>query len=77
MSNVAPFGTPGVSLCLHDEEIRELTGKQKYFAQVKVLRFMAMDHRRRPDGSIVVLRSSLAPNGSAKPPVARTQPNWN
>jgi hypothetical protein len=66
-------------LCLTDSELSQLTGKTRPSAQLRALRFMAIDHKRRPDGSIVVLRSEIeAPCGdNAANPVKRTAPNWN
>lgn len=40
-----------------EEEIAELTGKVRHSAQARVLNRMGIDHKIRPDGSIVVLRS--------------------
>lgn len=37
-------------------ELRELTGRVQYSAQIKVLRSMGIEHRARPDGSLAVLR---------------------
>jgi hypothetical protein len=67
------------TLCLTEAEISQLTGKTRPSAQLRVLRFMAIDHKRRPDGSIVVLRSQLeVPCGdNAASSVKRTEPNWN
>jgi hypothetical protein len=42
-----------------DSEVTELTGKTRASAQIKVLRFMAIDHKRRPDGSVTVLRAHV------------------
>lgn len=68
------------TLCLTDPELSQLTGKTRPSAQLRALRFMAIDHKRRPDGSIVVLRSQVeAPcgEGAGASPVKRTEPNWN
>jgi Domain of unknown function (DUF4224) len=66
-------------LCLTDAELSELTGKQRPSAQMRALRFMAIDHKRRPDGSIVVLRFHLVASADKNLGVAykRTEPNWN
>jgi hypothetical protein len=64
-------------LCLTADEITQLTGKRRPSAQRKALRFMCIDHKLRPDGSLVVLRSHLSAHGSATMPAKRTQPNWN
>lgn len=41
------------------DEIAELTGRRRCNAQVRVLRFMGIEHRQRPDGSIAVSRSHV------------------
>jgi hypothetical protein len=64
-------------LCLTDAEISQLTGKKRPSAQMRALRFMAIDHKRRPDGSVVVLRSQLGVAYTSTPPSKRTEPNWN
>jgi Domain of unknown function (DUF4224) len=48
-----------LSLCLTKEEIRELTLKVRYAAQVRALSEMGVHHTLRPDGSPVVLHSTL------------------
>ena len=48
-----------MSLCLTKEEIRELTQKVRYAAQVRALSEMRVHHTLRPDGSPVVLHSTL------------------
>jgi hypothetical protein len=48
-----------LSLCLTKEEIRELTQKVRYAAQVRALSEMRVHHTLRPDGSPVVLHSTL------------------
>ena len=47
------------ALWLDDSELKKLTKKIRPSAQVKVLNSMCIDHRKRPDGSIVVLRSAF------------------
>ena len=37
------------------EEVEKLTGKKRCHAQVRELNHMGIDHRRRIDGSVVVL----------------------
>ena len=66
------------TLCLTDDELTQLTGKTRPSAQMKALRYMAIDHKRRPDGSIVVLRNQLGdPCSEHTPTKKRTEPNWN
>jgi Domain of unknown function (DUF4224) len=40
-------------------EVRELTGRIRRSAQVVALRFMGIEHRVRPDGTVAVLRSHV------------------
>lgn len=44
---------------LTPEELQQLTGRKRRNAQVLVLRFMGIEHRVRPDGSVVVLRAHV------------------
>lgn len=44
---------------LTDVEIEELTQRQRRPAQARVLAFMGIEHRLRPDGSVAVLRSHV------------------
>lgn len=40
-------------------ELEELTGKSRSAAQARVLTHMGIPHRRRPDGSVVVIRAHV------------------
>ena len=51
---------PSLSLCLTKIEIKELTLKVRFAAQVRVLSEMGIAHTIRPDGSPVVLYSTLS-----------------
>ena len=55
------------------DEIRELTGKLRPSAQEKVLASMGIPFRKRPDGSLVIVRTDLltAPIGQEKGPALR------
>lgn len=44
-------------MLLTAEEVRELTGMQRPSAQARALQGMGIECRRRPDGSVVVLRA--------------------
>ena len=46
-------------MILTPDELRELTGKTRSDAQAKELEYLCIPFKRRRDGSIVVLRSSL------------------
>lgn len=53
---ISPGGTV---LLLTDEEVIELTGRQKREAQRKVLSELSIPFRIRPDGTLVVLRAAM------------------
>lgn len=44
---------------LTDDEIEALTGRKRKPAQARVLTFLGVEHKMRPDGSLVVLRSQV------------------
>ena len=44
---------------LNQQELIELTGRRQKAAQVKALRFMGIEHRIRPDGSVAVLEEHV------------------
>jgi hypothetical protein len=65
---------------LTKEELRELTRRNRSSAQVVVLRFMGIEHKIRPDGSVVVLRAHVEHllGGIADARVPReVQPDWS
>jgi len=59
-------------MILSKEELKDLTGKERPFAMVKVLRHMGIDHRVRPDGIPVVVREDLPLSSIAKKKVTFT-----
>ena len=66
---------------LSTDEIRELTDRIQRASQSKVLRAMGIEHKTRPDGSIVVLRSHMEDvlSGGARKSITKSEPeiNWN
>lgn len=68
------------SIVLTQDEVQSLTGRHRKDAQVKALRFMGIEHRVRPDGSVAVLKAHIdqvlggSITRSSKP--HRTEPNW-
>lgn len=44
---------------LTNEELEALTGRTRKDAQLRALRFMRIEHRLRPDGSVVVTRGHV------------------
>lgn len=67
-------------MILTDEELKDLTGRQRKDAQVRVLRFMGIEHRIRPNGSIAVLKAHveqvLGISYEANRRRAEVEPNW-
>jgi|LakMenEpi03Aug12_release.lakeMendotaPanAssembly.Ray.scaffolds.fasta_scaffold3219188_1 hypothetical protein len=66
-------------MILSATELRELTGRRQKACQVQALRFMCIEHKVRPDGSIVVLKAhveqSLGLMNDTKVK-KETEPNW-
>lgn len=46
-------------MLLTTEEVRELTNRVRRHAQAAVLNSLGVEHRIRPDGSIIVLRAHV------------------
>lgn len=64
---------------LTDSEIKDLTRRTRRDAQVRVLRFMGIAHRLRPDGTVAVLRGhvEMEMGGTSRDrPVVNVEPNW-
>jgi hypothetical protein len=72
-SDATPSTPP---LCLTSEEVADLTGKSRPSAQRRALNHMAIDHKQRPDGTILVLRSALDAPPEIRHSGRRTEPNW-
>jgi hypothetical protein len=70
------------SILLTDDEVIELTHKKNRSAQVRALRRMGIEHRVRPDGTIVISRcyiekilsGKVAENATIK---EKNEPNWS
>lgn len=67
------------TLCLSDEEIEEVTKRRRFRAQARVLARLGIPVQRRPDGSLVVLRSVAESKlgGEQQPHIVKVEPNWN
>lgn len=67
-------------MILTPDELQQLTGRKRRDAQVPVLRHMGIEHRTRPDGSVVVLRAHveqvLGLSGSP-PKASEFEPDWD
>lgn len=68
-------------MILSHQELIELTGRSRKDAQVCALRFMGIEHRLRPDGSVVVSRSHVERilSGQAADRLNKKiiEPNWS
>lgn len=68
------------SIVLTKDEIEALTGRHRRDAQIKALRFMGIEHRVRPDGTVAVLKAHidlvLGGNISRSSKTRRSEPNW-
>lgn len=66
---------------LSDEELQELTKRERAAAQARVLDDLQVPYKRRPDGSLVVGRlaveNALAGIPSGKPAPEANGLNWN
>lgn len=67
-----------MEMFLTDKELIELTGKKRKACQIKVLKFMGIEHKIRPDGSVVVLCEHVNKimHGEIKQEIAIFKPNW-
>lgn len=65
-------------LLLSPAEVAALTGKVRRGAQIRALRGMGIEHKARPDGTVVVLRShvELVLGGGGGGRIKKTSPNW-
>lgn len=67
-----------MSLALTYDEIVELTGgKLRPSAQSKELTHLGIDHKRRADGSVLVLRAALATANVTTKPAKPFTPNYD
>jgi len=64
------------------EEVAQLTSRLRHAAQARVLRFMGVEHRIRPDGSLAVMRAHVekmfcGEQSAASAKVKSLEPNWS
>ncbi len=65
---------------LTSDEIQALTGKKFRSAQSDALRFMGIEHKLRPDGSIAVLKSHVEKEFGGIVPAKserKVEPDWS
>jgi len=65
------------TLILTAEEIATLTGRKRKDAQARVLNHLGIEHRKRPDGSLVVLRSHVEQSTGSHGTMKDPEPNWS
>jgi hypothetical protein len=75
-SSQTKAGKYTLSICLTKEELRELTLKAHYATQARTLSEMGIQHTLRPDGSPVVLHSTLK-DMTANPKQKSNQPDFS
>jgi hypothetical protein len=64
------------------EEVAQLTNRLRPAAQARVLRFMGVEHRIRPDRSLAVMRAHVEKLFCGEPSAASAkaksfEPNWS
>lgn len=68
------------AMVLDRQELESLTHRTRSSAQVRALRFMGIEHRIRPDGTVAVLRThvevALGANQSENKGNPANEPNW-
>ncbi len=63
----------GEKICLSHDELKVLTKRSQHQAQANALNFMGINHKTRPDGSVMVLRCDITNN---KPSAKKSQPDF-
>ena len=67
------------SLFLNQTEVQHLTGRHRRMAQVRVLKHMGIEHKLRPDGSVIITRSHIEhifSGDTKRQSLAPAEPNW-
>jgi len=67
-------------MMLTESDLRNLTGRRKKSCQIKALRFMGIEHKIRPDGSVAVLKAHIDQSFGVRTPKQKQakliEPNW-
>jgi hypothetical protein len=64
---------------LNAQELKELTKRKRSTSQIIVLRSLGIEHKVRPDGSVLVLRGHVERLLGGSHPLEKVQPiepNW-
>ena len=66
-------------MILSGVELKDLTGRRQKACQVQALRFMGIEHKVRPDGSVVVLKAHVEQSlglREDRKAIKEFEPNW-
>lgn len=63
-----------MEICLSKQQIEALTGKKRVPAQIRVLAYLGIDYRRRPDGSLLVYSQAAQPTAPGRR--RDVEPRW-
>ncbi len=67
-------------MILDRHELIALTGRERRDAQIRALRYMGIEHRVRPDGTVAVLKAHVQQSLGLKAPVdaiKESEPDWS
>lgn len=67
-------------MILDIKEVIALTGRQRKDAQIRALRYMGIEHRIRPDGTVAVLKAHVEQSLGLKESedvIKETEPDWS
>ena len=66
-------------MILDIKEVAALTGRQRRDAQIRALRFMGIEHRIRPDGTVAVLKAHVEQSLGLKSgsTIKESEPDWS
>jgi Domain of unknown function (DUF4224) len=66
--------SPEDAITVSPSELKALTDRERPSAQARVLARLGIPHRRRPDGSLIVLRCHVSTVGPARAIVRASEP---
>lgn len=66
-------------MILDQAELAELTGRVRRDAQIRALRFMGIEHRIRPNGTVAVLKAHVEQSLGLKEAsvIKEREPDWS
>lgn len=66
-------------MILDQAELAELTGRVRRDAQIRALRFMGIEHRIRPNGTVAVLKAHVEQSLGLKEAsvIKESEPDWS